>query len=101
MRRLCRIFLRGADRPRPVFGDSPIEQEDPHFCDNLLFYELSWRYGPRSRHVAPDRLGSAARELNRVIREVFALIKESRICISAWPRGGGFSGVGPLTPTPA
>jgi len=23
-------------RPRPVFGDWPIEQEDPHFCDNLL-----------------------------------------------------------------
>jgi hypothetical protein len=33
-------FLRGEDGPRPVFGDSPIEQEDPHFCDNLLFYEF-------------------------------------------------------------
>jgi hypothetical protein len=39
-RRLCRIFLRGEDGPRPVFGDSPIEQEDPHFRDNLLFYEF-------------------------------------------------------------
>ena len=39
-RRLCRIFLRGEDGPRPVFGDSPIEREDPHFRDNLLFYEF-------------------------------------------------------------
>ncbi|HYZ39793.1 MAG TPA: glucosidase, partial [Stellaceae bacterium] len=39
-RRLCRIFLRGADGRRPVFGDSPIEQQDPHFRDNLLFYEF-------------------------------------------------------------
>ena len=38
-RRLCRIFLRGTDGRRPVFGDSPIVQEDPHFHDNLLFYE--------------------------------------------------------------
>jgi hypothetical protein len=39
-RRLCGIFLRGADGRRPVFGDSPIEQEDPHFRDNVLFYEF-------------------------------------------------------------
>jgi hypothetical protein len=39
-RRLCRIFLRGEDGHRPVFGDSPIQQEDPQFRDNLLFYEF-------------------------------------------------------------
>ena len=39
-RRLCRIFLRGPDGKRPVFGDSPIEQKDPHFRDNVLFYEF-------------------------------------------------------------
>ena len=39
-RRLCRIFLRGEDGKRPVFGDSPIEQNDPHFRDNVLFYEF-------------------------------------------------------------
>jgi hypothetical protein len=39
-RRLCRIFLRGEDGHRPVFGESSIEQEDPHFRDNLLFYEF-------------------------------------------------------------
>ena len=37
--RLCKIFLRGPDGQRPVFGDSPIEQKDPHFRDNILFYE--------------------------------------------------------------
>lgn len=39
-RRLCRIFLRGEDGHRPVFGASPMEQEDPNFRDNLLFYEF-------------------------------------------------------------
>jgi hypothetical protein len=39
-RRLCRIFLRGEDGRRPVFGKSPLEQEDPNFRDNLLFYEF-------------------------------------------------------------
>ncbi len=39
-RRLCSMFLRGPDGRRPVFGDSPIEQENPHFRDNVLFYEF-------------------------------------------------------------
>ena len=38
--RLCRIFLRGADGRRPVFGDCPLQQQDPQFRDNLLFYEF-------------------------------------------------------------
>jgi hypothetical protein len=39
-RRLCRLFLRDEAGHRPVFGDSPIEQNDPNFGDNLLFYEF-------------------------------------------------------------
>jgi hypothetical protein len=38
--RLCRIFLRGKDGHRPVYGDSSLQQEDPHFRDNVLFYEF-------------------------------------------------------------
>src|SRR5207237_3542883 len=38
-RRLCRIFLRNEEGRRPVFGERRIEQEDPHFRDNVLFYE--------------------------------------------------------------
>jgi len=38
-RRLCRIFLRDEEGHRPVFGDSRIQQEDPHFRDNVLFHE--------------------------------------------------------------
>jgi hypothetical protein len=38
-RRLCRIFLRDEQERRPVFGDSPLEQNDPQFRDNVLFYE--------------------------------------------------------------
>jgi hypothetical protein len=38
--RLCRIFLRDKDGHRPVLGDSPLEQNDPSFRDNVLFYEF-------------------------------------------------------------
>jgi hypothetical protein len=38
-RRLTRLFLRGADGRRPVFGTSERLQSDPHFRDHLLFYE--------------------------------------------------------------
>jgi hypothetical protein len=36
--RLISIFLRGADG-RPVFGSNVIQQTDPHWRDQLLFYE--------------------------------------------------------------
>jgi hypothetical protein len=38
-RRLTRIFLRGTDGRRPVFGNTEIFQSDPHWRDLLLFYE--------------------------------------------------------------
>jgi hypothetical protein len=37
--RLARIFLRGADGRRPVFGGAEKFQSDPHWRDHLLFYE--------------------------------------------------------------
>jgi mannosylglycerate hydrolase MGH1-like protein len=38
-RRLTSIFLRDKDSRRPVYGGSRKFQEDPHWRDNLLFYE--------------------------------------------------------------
>jgi len=38
-RRLTRIFLRGPDGRRPVFGGAEKFQTDPHWRDYLLFYE--------------------------------------------------------------
>ena len=38
-RRMNRIFLRGEDGRRPVFGGSHKLQTDPHFRDHILFYE--------------------------------------------------------------
>ena len=38
-RRLTRIFLRDEQGRRPVFGDQPKLQHDPHFRDHVLFYE--------------------------------------------------------------
>jgi len=38
-RRLTRIFLRGPDGQRPVYGGTKKFQEDPHWRDLILFYE--------------------------------------------------------------
>ncbi len=38
-RRLTRIFLRGADGRRPVYGSTEKFQRDPHWRDLILFYE--------------------------------------------------------------
>jgi hypothetical protein len=37
--RLARLFLRGSDGRRPVYGDSEVFQNDPYWRDNILFYE--------------------------------------------------------------
>jgi hypothetical protein len=38
-RRLTRIFLRGPDGRRPVYGGTEKFQSDPHWRDYILFYE--------------------------------------------------------------
>ncbi len=38
-KRLSRIFLQGENGRRPVFGSASKFQEDPHWQNNLLFYE--------------------------------------------------------------
>jgi Glycosyl hydrolase family 63 C-terminal domain len=38
-RRLTRLFLRGPDGRRPVYGDTERFQADPHWRDLVLFYE--------------------------------------------------------------
>jgi hypothetical protein len=37
--RLCSIFLRDSSGRRPVYGETPKFQEDPHWRDLILFYE--------------------------------------------------------------
>jgi hypothetical protein len=37
--RLVRIFERGPDGMRPVYGKNPLFQTDPAFADRILFYE--------------------------------------------------------------
>jgi hypothetical protein len=37
--RLVSLVLRGPDGRRPAFGDVALFQNDPHFRDNLLFFE--------------------------------------------------------------
>ena len=37
--RLIRLFTRGADGRRPIFGDVRMFQDDAHWRDALLFHE--------------------------------------------------------------
>jgi hypothetical protein len=37
--RLIGTFVKDSSGRRPVFGDAAKFQTDPHWCDNLLFYE--------------------------------------------------------------
>ena len=37
--RLTRIFLQSAEGKSPVFGGTNRFQDDPHWRDNILFYE--------------------------------------------------------------
>ena len=37
--RLAGLFLRGPDGRRPVLGDNPLLQDDPHFRDLIPFHE--------------------------------------------------------------
>jgi hypothetical protein len=38
--RLVRLFTRGADGRRPIFGNNDLFQNDPHWRDHLLFHEF-------------------------------------------------------------
>lgn len=48
-RRLIALSARGTSGRRAVYGDSRIEQEDPHFRDHILFYE--YYHGDTGRGV--------------------------------------------------
>ncbi len=48
-RRLERIFLRGPDGRRPVYGENEVFQNDPHWRDYVPFYE--YFHGDNGRGV--------------------------------------------------
>jgi hypothetical protein len=48
-RRLIGLSMRRPDGRRPVYGDSRLEQDDPHFRDLVLFYE--YYHGDTGRGV--------------------------------------------------
>jgi hypothetical protein len=51
-RRLSRIFLKDEHGRRPLFGQHPRLQQDPHFRDHLLFYE--YFHGDSGRGVGAN-----------------------------------------------
>ena len=48
-KRLSRIFLKDENGNRPVYNNCPLHQSDPHFKDNILFYE--YFHGDNGRGV--------------------------------------------------
>ncbi len=50
--RLCRLFRRDAQGKRPIFNQHAKLQTDPHFRDNLLFYE--YFHGDTGRGVGAE-----------------------------------------------
>lgn len=38
-RRLSRLFVKDENGQRPVYGSTPVMQNDPHWRDHILFYE--------------------------------------------------------------
>jgi hypothetical protein len=51
-RRLARIFLKDEKGLRPLFGQHPRLQQDPHFRDQLLFFE--YFHGDSGRGVGAN-----------------------------------------------
>jgi hypothetical protein len=56
--RLTSIFLRGPDGRRPVYGGAEKFQRDPHWRDNLLFYE--YFHGDNGAGLGAIRLAGRA-----------------------------------------
>jgi hypothetical protein len=67
-RRLIGLSTRGPDGRRPVYGDSGIEQEDPHFRDLVLFYE--YYHGDTGRGVGAAHQTGWSGLVARLIQEV-------------------------------
>ena len=67
--RLTRLFLRGEDGNRPVFGDSEKFQEDPHFRDNILFYE--YFHGDNGRGVGASHQTGWTGLVANLIQELY------------------------------
>jgi hypothetical protein len=69
-RRLIGLSTRGPDGRRPVYGDSRIEQDDPHFRDLILFYE--YYHGDTGRGVGASHQTGWSGLVALLIQEVSA-----------------------------
>jgi len=78
--RLTRIFLRDESGRRPVFGGAEKLQRDPHWRDNLLFYE--YFHGDNGAGIGASHqtgwTGVVAGLIDRLARHVAAQLCQSR-----------------------
>ena len=80
-RRLISLSTRRPDGRRPVYGDSRIEQEDPHFRDLVLFYE--YYHGDSGRGVGASHQTGWSGLVALLIQEVATAAAEAQT--PPWP----------------
>jgi hypothetical protein len=98
-RRLAGIFLRDEKKRRPVYGDSRIFQEDPHWRDLILFYE--YFHGDSGQGIGASHqtgwTGIVARAMHLFAtttpEQVLELGKSAGV-VETGPRSSGRGGVG-------
>jgi len=91
-RRLANIFLRDETGRRPVYGETPLFQEDPHWRDLLLFYE--YFHGDNGAGVGASHqtgwTGIVARMMHLFATVPAAeLLRHGKSSVSKEPRAAG------------
>lgn len=67
-KRMCNLFLRNQQGKRPVFGDSELLQNSPHFKDYVLFYE--YFHGDNGRGVGASHQTGWTGLIAKLLRDI-------------------------------
>jgi hypothetical protein len=86
-RRLISIFLRGSDGRRPVFGATEVMQTDPHWRDNILFYE--YFHGDNGAGIGASHQTGWTAVVANLIERATAAVPPPEVAMGIQGRGAG------------
>jgi hypothetical protein len=86
-RRLISIFLRGSDGRRPVFGATEVMQTDPHWRDNILFYE--YFHGDNGAGIGASHQTGWTAVVANLIERATAAVPPPEVAMGIEGRGAG------------